>query len=103
MRPSRSRLWIPVIPMGAAFCLMLADAPEAEAQVRLYTRRKEPFNLRRPDPNQVDVPLKTSVCLALASEATDGVDDVDLDSVTISLQPDGGERFDVLRSGSEFA
>ncbi len=77
----------------------LATAPSLGQPVKLVERAPDPHGSPRPFRDARDVPLRTSLYLELAAPSGE----VNPESVSLSLCPDGGESVELLRPGHRFA
>jgi len=95
-----------------AVCMLLTAAaypstafsqtPESSSKIVRVSRKADPYGVPRPSPGEQHVPLTTSLYFELAVQSkTD--DDVDPNSVTIALEPDGGQPMSVLDKDQRFA
>jgi hypothetical protein len=79
-----------------------AGLPCAGQQVKLSERPPDPHGSPRPARGARDVPVRTSIYFELeAPQATKG-EDVSASSVTVSIQPSGGARNELLHTGGVF-
>ena len=78
-------------------------SPAAGKNVTLLERPPDPHGAPRPARDSHDVPLRTSLYLELAMSPDAVADEVDPESVSVSLRPEGGELIEVLRPGRRFA
>ncbi len=91
---------------GALVLFPLGLTPPASApgqDVRLVERPPDPHGAPRPARGARDVPLRTSLYLELALPPGAKADEVDPESVSVRLQPDGGEPVELLGPGRRFA
>ncbi len=97
---TQRRSFAPLI--GLAFAIA-ASIPVVAQQIKLAERLPDPHGSPRPARGARNVPLRTSIYFEL--EGSQGVHggEVRADSVSVSLQPVGGARVEVLRSGGLFA
>ena len=88
--------------IGLAFALA-ASIPGIAQQVKLVERLPDPHGSPRPARGARNVPLRTSIYCELQGAQGAQVADVRFESVSVSLQPEGGARIELLRSGERFA
>src|SRR3954464_820980 len=77
--------------------------PALGQQVKLLEQPPDPHGFPRPARGARDVPLRTSLYVALGLPAQAQADAVLPETVAIRLQPQGGEPFDLLTPGRHFA
>ncbi|MBI3467832.1 MAG: hypothetical protein HY000_32890, partial [Planctomycetes bacterium] len=65
--------------------------PTSASEVKLQTRKHDPYESPRPAPGQENVPLRSSFHVQLAVGGGDAADFILPESVTIELQPGGRE------------
>jgi hypothetical protein len=88
--------------IGLALAIV-APIPGVAQQVKLIERLPDPHGSPRPARGARNVPLRTSIYCELESAQGAQVADVYPESVLVSLQPAGGARVEMLRSGERFA
>jgi hypothetical protein len=87
-----------------AIALMGGCAAAARAaEVKLLKKPYDPYGYPRPAIGQEHVPLQVSVYVELGAGEKGSTDVVLPESVTIELQPEGGEAVAVLRPNKQFA
>jgi hypothetical protein len=88
----------------AGVCPRIAhsEPPDSPSEVVRGSRRADPYGVPRPSPGEQHVPLSTSLYfeLAVRSKTEDAIDP---DSVTVVLEPDGGQSLSVLDRNQRFA
>ncbi len=94
---SCTRLAIPAFLVLAFGPIAVAQGPRPRA--KLVERAPDPHGSPRPFRDARDVPVRTSLYVELAAPAAE----VDPDSVSISLRPDGGDALELLGPGRRFA
>jgi hypothetical protein len=92
---------------GAAAVLILSLGPLATVScfgqaVKLVERAPDPHGSPRPFRDARDVPLRTSLYLELATPPGAKAVDVNPDTVSVRLRPDGGPAIELLQPGRQF-
>ena len=95
---SRSRMFLILMALELAACI-----PCAGQQVKLVERLPDPHGSPRPARDARDVPVKTSIYFELEGQKAAMGGEVRPDSVSVSLQPEGGASAELLRAGGGFA
>lgn len=89
---------------SAIFVLwLLATNPALGQSVKLVERAPDPHGSPRPARDARDVPLRTSLFLELGLPPGAEAGEMNPESVSVSLRPDGGEAVELLRPGRRFA
>ena len=84
--------------------ILVADsASSVGAEIRLLSRKPDPYGSPRPGAREEHVPLGSSIYLQLAVEGSHAPDEVLPESISIHLQPEGGQSLNILRPGIKFA
>src|SRR5947209_19530188 len=98
-----SRRWV---RNAAILVVMLGLGATGRApgqQVKLVERAPDPHGSPRPAREARDVPPRTSLYLELAMPPEARAGEVDPESVSVALRPEGGEAVALLRPGRRFA
>jgi hypothetical protein len=88
--------------IGLAFAIV-APIPGFAQRVKLVEWLPDPHGSPRPARGARNVPLRTSIYCELEGAQGAQVADVYPESVSVSLQPEGGARIELLRSGERFS
>ena len=72
-------------------------------QIKLVERQPDPHGSPRPARDAIDVPLKTSIYVELGTTAQTKTGDTVPESVSVTLQEQGGDPIELLRPGRHFA
>jgi hypothetical protein len=99
MRKNRS--WFAAM-LGLVVVIIAAGRSPGQ-QVKLVERFPDPHGSPRPARNARDVPLRTSLYLELEMPRQAKPGEIDLQSVSVSLQQEGGDALVLLRPGDRFA
>ena len=91
------------LALTGATLLAAAGGPGRGAEIRLLKRAPDPYGAPRPGEGQQDVPLRTSIYVPLVADGGETPDHVLPESVSIRLEPEGGESFEILQPGIRFA
>lgn len=86
-----------------AVVLLGLALPAHGQKVKLVIQEPDPYGIPRPGAGAKNVPLRTSLYVELGLESGASSNVIQTDSVTIRLRPAGGEAFDVLKAGRQFA
>ena len=97
---TRMRVFLWLIFTHAA---LAGSMPCIAQQVKLVERPPDPHGSPRPARGARNVPLRTSIYFELETSHGAQGGDVRAESVSVSLQPEGGARVEMLRSGGRFA
>ena len=80
---------------------VLALRPAAADEVKVLREEHDPYGYPRPGPGQTAVPLRTSFYFELGVEGAAN-DSVVADTVSVFLQPEGGQAVSLLEPGRHF-
>ena len=103
MHAIRPACWSAIVILLCGLSLTAAIEQELLAEVRLVRKKHDPYGAPRPAMGQENVPLLTTFYVQLAAEEGGASDEVLPESVSITLQPEHGEKFAILEPGLRFA
>jgi len=86
-----------------ATILAAGSASSFGAEIRLLTRKPDPYGSPRPGAGEEHVPLGNSFYLQLAVDRSDEADHVLPESISIRLEAQAGQSLEILRPGIKFA
>src|SRR5947207_2124622 len=92
-----------VVPWLLASWALACAAAAPAAEIKLVTKRHDPYGSPRPAPKQEHVPLRTSFWIVLGLSEKDAKDAVLPESVGIELSADGVPPVALLKPGRMFA
>src|SRR5262245_33689005 len=92
----------PLRPCPAWVILLSLSAPAVPAEVKLISRNHDPYGCPRPARGQQHVPLRGTFYVELGPGEGGAADPVLPESVAITLQPEGGEAFAILKADRQF-
>src|SRR5690242_13346761 len=97
------RCWSRLVAIAFVTLGPLADSRSPGQEVRLVERAPDPHGSPRPVRDARDVPPRTSLYLELGLPPGSKAGAVDPETVSITLQPEGGAAIALLREGRRFA